>query len=286
MKYFIPLLSVFVFLTIGCTERVPPGYVGMIMTPEGLSQNVLQAGNHSCWGRDRMILVETKEQTRTEQIAVLCADDLNFNFELNIRSRLQATNPKAILELLNRQGANIKWEGSSGVLRVDGLYSTYVRSVAVSIARDAVSKYETTQIRAQRESLSKTISAKLTTALSGTPMEMTLVNTSNFDYPDVITKAVEKKRTREIQIDEERAKQAMVLLQADNRLKLAQKMKVVRTAEAEAESIFNRILSGSLTDRYLRLREIEAKKVLYENVSAGDKVIVTGGGNVSHLVGR
>ena len=93
----------------------------------------------------------------------------------------------------------------------------------------------------------------------------------------MITKAVEKKRRREIEIDEERAKQAKELLMAENRLKLAQKLKVTRTAEAEAEAVFNRILSGSLSDKYLRMREIEAMRILYERVGVGDKVIVSDG---------
>ena len=115
-------------------------------------------------------------------------------------------------------------------------------------------------------------------------MEMMIVTTSNFDYPDVITKAVEKKRKREIEIDEERAKQAMELLRAENRLKLAQRMKIVRVAEAEAESTFNKILSSSLTSKYLKMREIEAIKILYENVKPGDKVIVTNGNSVSPMI--
>jgi len=240
------LLILIAAMLFGCTERVPPGYVGMVMTPSGLTEDVLQPGNHSCFNRDRMVLVETKEQTQAEAIEVLCADDLNFKFALHTRSRLQATNAKAILELFNRQGANIVWDGDVGILTFDKLYATYVRSISVAIAREAVSKYQTTQIRDNRAVITKVITDKLAEALQGTPMEAVLVTTSNFDYPEVITKAVEKKRRREIEIDEVKAKQAKELLMANNRLKLAQKMKAVRVAEAQAASAFNKILNGSL----------------------------------------
>ena len=101
-----------------------------------------------------------------------------------------------------------------------------------------------------------------------------MVVTSNLDYPKVITDAMESKRKREIKIGEERAKQAMELLKADNRLKIAQKMKITRAAEAEAEALYNDIMAKSLTDKYLKLREIETRAILYQSVGVGDKVII------------
>lgn len=83
-----------------------------------------------------------------------------------------------------------------------------------------------------------------------------------------------KKRKREIQIGEEKAKQEVALLEMENRLKLAQKALAVRATEAKAEAIYNKVLGASLTDRYLRLREIESKMSLYQKIGPGDKVIV------------
>jgi regulator of protease activity HflC (stomatin/prohibitin superfamily) len=260
----------------GCTERVPPGYVGMVMQPGGLTGEALAPGNHSCYNRDRMVLIETKEATLTENLSVLCADDLNFKFDLKVRARPRSQDAQGIKDLLNRQGANIQWTGGAGVLKFDYLYNTYVAPEARSIARGIVSKYETTQIRENREAIQGTIHEQLVAALKGTPMQIASVVTSNFDYPPVITEAMEKKRKREIAIGEEEAKQAMELLKATNRLKIAQKMKITRTAEAQAEAAYVKILAGALGEKYLRLRRIEADALLYGRVEAGDKVIVGG----------
>lgn len=113
-----------------------------------------------------------------------------------------------------------------------------------------------------------------------TPMSVNMIATSNFDYPRVITTAMEKKRQREIEIEEEKAKQAVELLKATNRLKIAQKMKITRAAEAEAEAIYMKIVGSSLNSNYLKLRDIEARKVMYDNVAKGDKVIVSGNGAI------
>ena len=270
------IVCVLVLAFIGCTERIPPGYVGMIQTPEGLTGKTLQPGNHSCYGRDRMVLIEMIELATTENMSVLCKDDLNFKFDLKMRTRLKAKDDKGIMTVLQAQGAKINWgKGASlGVLKFDILYNTYVRDVARSITRGIVSKYETIAIRDNREEIENTIWDRVRTSLKETPVEVVLVATSNFDYPDVITKAVEARRTREIQIGEEKAKQAMELLRADNRLKLAQKMKVVRATEAEAEGVYVKIIGDALSPAYLQLRDIEARLKLYEQVQQGDKVIV------------
>lgn len=222
----------------GCTESVSPGYVGMVLEPGGFIGEFLQTGRHSCWGRDLMIILETKEATMTEKLSILCADNLNFRFDLKIRARLKVRNSEQFLKVLNLQGANIWWEKNRGILPFQVLYDTYIKPVARSIARIVVSKYETIQIRDNREAITKAIQSKLTKAMNGTPMEITMVTTSNFDYPDIIIRAFEKKRQREIKIQEERTRQAIKLLQAENRLKIAQKMKVARTAEAEAEAVY------------------------------------------------
>jgi hypothetical protein len=172
------------------------------------------------------------------------------------------------------------------VLGYETLYVNYVRPLAVSTARKTVSAFKTTEIGRNRKKIEETLSQHLTTGLEGTPMELALITTSNFDYPQVITDAVTNTRRREIEISEEEAKQAMELLRADNRMKLAEKMRQVRAAEADAEAAFINRVGKALTDRYLRLREIEAQRALYDNVQAGDKVIVTNGHAVQPMIGK
>jgi regulator of protease activity HflC (stomatin/prohibitin superfamily) len=285
------LFMVFILsiLAIGCNEKVPPGYVGMVMQPAGLAGSVLQPGLHSCWGRDEMVLIETKEVAEKEPLSILCKDDLNFKFDLIVKTRLNSTDPSAIKDLLNRQGSNME----SGVLSVSPLYNTYVRPAARSIARDIVSKYDTTQIRENREEITKAINISLKDALKGTPMALIAAFTSNFDYPDVITKAVERKRKKQIEIDEEKAKQAMKLLQAQNRKEIAEKEKQVRAAEAEAEAAYIAIVGRAITPEYLKRmdvlvkqEQVNANKTLYQKVGQGDKVIVTGTGSAIPIIGK
>ncbi|NIO68550.1 MAG: hypothetical protein GTN71_05755 [Anaerolineae bacterium] len=283
----IMILTLFVFLA-GCTERVPPGYVGMKMTASGLEGKVLQPGNHSCFWRDRLVLISTREKVYTESLSILCKDDLNFKFDLKIRARLKSSDANSVKTLLRQQGQAIRWKKKIGVLSSSVLYKTYVKPAARSIARDVVAKYETTQIRENRAAIQSAIWGKLKEAVKKSPVELTLVAASNFDYPDVITKAVEKKREREIAIGQEKAKQAMKMLQAknkqsvallkmQNRLKIAQMKRKVRMAEAQAENAYEEIRAKGIKDKYLKLRQIENQALLYSKAGKVQILQITGG---------
>jgi len=280
------MLVMAMFFATGCTERVPPGYIGMVMTPSGLTGDVLAPGNHTCYNRDRMVLVEYVEKAFQEPLSILCADDLNFKFDLKIRVMTFADDNKAVMNVLGKQGSQINWgkDATVGVLPFDVLYKTYVSDPARSIARGVVSKYRTTDIRDARDAITKEITEQLVKSVKGTPVKIMLLATSNFDYPKVITDAVEQKRKREIDIETEKAVQAMALLQMENRKILAQKRKHVRAIEAEAEAVYVRIMGKALTSDFLRLRAIERDVTLYENVGPGDKVIVTGNGGITPLI--
>lgn len=286
-----------VVLMVGCTERVPPGYVGMVMTPSGLQSEVLSAGNHSVYGRDRIVLLETKEAINTEKLSILCADDLNFAFDLKIRAMLNLKDSKGIRKVLDRQGSNIAWDGSVGVLGYKSLYTTYVQPSARSIARGVVSRYKTTEIRSKRGVIQTEIAKQLAKALSGTPTILQMVAASNFDYPKVITEAVQRKRQRELQIAEEQAsreielekarnKREIDLQAAKNRREIAEQLKAARVAEAEAEAGYNQVLARSLSSNYLRLRELENQAILYKNAKATQMIITDGKTPFMNMMGR
>lgn len=272
-------------LVTGCTERVPPGFIGMRMTSKGLGSNILAPGNHDVYGRDRLILVESQEPTMSEKLNVLCKDDLNFGFDIKIRSHISIKDVKSLKQTLDRQGANMDWSaGSVGVLKYEHVYNNYVKPAARAVARRVVSKYETTAIREHRAQIDKAIDEQVRKAMEGTPVEITSVLSSNYDYPKVITDAVEAKRKKQIQIEEEDASRAIELAKANNRMLVAQKMKAARAAEGEAEAAYIKITGNALSKQFLALRRIEADLALYERIQAGDKVIVTGSGDVMPMV--
>jgi len=278
MKRWIVVFSIVAAIMVACNpvvmfqEEVPPGYVGMVMQPGGFTGTVLQPGKHTAYGRDKLVIIETRELVSNMPLSILCQDDLNFKFNLALRTRLRATDGKSVTQLLNKQGSLIKWHrGSLGELPFSSVVQTYVSQVADATTRGIVSKYQTMQIRESRQEITKAIHEELSKALEGTPVELMLVALNNFDYPDIITRAMEIKKQREVEIQQEKAEQAKKLLQMENRLKLAQKSKEVRVTEAEAEAASNLILGKSITPQFLEIRRLENQKLLYEQIGPNDK---------------
>lgn len=279
MKWLKLLLVVTILYSlIGCTQEVPIGYIGMVQKRAGLSGEALAPGRHTCWGFGvRMILVEASENIRTEKMQILCDDDLNFGFDLKIRGQIKSTDGESIKNLLNNKGsAAASYQGSSNVkvLGYNALYETYIKPEARSLARGIVSQYKTTEIRGNRKKIDGAIMKDLKESLKGTPVKIIMVASSNYDYPPVITKAMETKREREIAVEQEKANQALKLLQAENRQKMAQKMIIVRAAEGKAEAAYLRQIAPTLSKNYVELRRIETRAPMWEKIGQGDKVIV------------
>ncbi len=280
------LILALLFVFVACTERVPAGFNGMVQLPDGLTGIVLSPGNHKVVGRDRLILWERAEVAKTEKLKILCKDDLNFGFDLKLRGMVSDKDVKAVMYVLDRQGSKIKWNktGDIGILAFDAIYNTYIKDPARSAARRVVSQYATTEIRDKRVEIEKDLKKEILKAIEGTPVKITFIASSNFDYPKVVTDAVESMRKKEIEIGEERAAQAMDLLRMENRLVLAEKAKVVRAAEAEKDAVYVKIMGKALDKQYLELRAIERDIILYEKAAAGATVIVTNGNAVMPII--
>lgn len=256
-----------------CNDVVPAGYVGMVKTTDGITKEVLQPGHHTCYGRDELYLIETLESTETIKLDILCADELNFKFDVKVRSSINYDNADELKSILNKQGSKMK-DGDYKTLEYKTLFKIYVEPIVDATSRATVAKYTTMQISESREKIKKAIFEEVTKNLKGTPMVVTSISLSNFDYPDVVTKAMENKKKREIDIETEKANQALEVLQIKNREIIADLEITVKKKEGQAEATYIRIIQGALNRDYLMLKDIQAKKELYKRVGKGDKVII------------
>jgi hypothetical protein len=269
------------------TERVPFGFVGVKMTSAGVVPGVLNQGSYWVYGRDRLALIELSEHTETEKLAVLCKDDLNF--DLDVKARVQTRRGQDWEALLDKQGPNIVWQTRSvGVLPFKVLYDTYTAPSVRAVTREVVSRYETTDINSHRAEIPKLIRAGLVKKLKGGPMALMSLETSNFDFPKVVTDAVNNAKRREMEIREEKAKNAIAtlrkenklrldILDAENREKVAVKMKNVRKTEAEAEAVYMQIIGRSVTDKYIQVRQVEATIPFWRAAGKNASMVISDG---------
>lgn len=269
------------------TERVPFGYVGIKMTSDGVEPGELNPGNYWIWGRDRLALVELSEHTVNEGMRVLCKDDLNFGVDVKIR--VETKRGQDWEALLDKQGPNIEWQSSDvGVLPFKILYDTYISPAVRASGRLVISQYQTTEINGHRAEIPALIRKDLESKLGNTPMTLTSLETSNFDFPKVVTNAVEQAKKREMEIREEKAKNAIAtlrkenqlrldILDADNRQAVAIKMKTVRKTEAEAEAVYMDVIGRSVTPNYIRIRQVEASIPFWKAAGKNTNTVISDG---------
>ncbi len=244
-------------LATGCSEWVPIAHKGMVLTPEGFKGKVLSQGKHEAWGRDKMILMETKEENYKERLTILCADDLGFGFDVYVR--VTPRKNASFKDVVNRMGFRNREET---LITLDAMYNKFAKPIVRSVSRSVVSKYKTTGIREARETIEVDLAKAITKQLSDTPLILKKVNTSNFKYPPVVTAAVEFKRKTEIEIATEKATQAKRLLKKKNEFLLAKENYKIETLKAKtiADSIL--VIADSLADHpeYLEWHRVQNVK--------------------------
>lgn len=236
-------IALLLVMGVGCTVQVPPGYKGKVLAVDGFKGDTLNPGRHSCWGRDKMVLMEGTEKTFEERLSILCRDDLNFKFDTY--TRVTPRKELSFDDVVSRMGAP-KFDGDVAVVSLEAMYVNFARPIIRSVARGIVSKYSTTDIRENREKIEADLIRVVNEKLMDTPLVVKMINTSNFDYPDVITKSVEQKRSREIEIDEEKAAQKKRLLEAENKLRIEEMNYKIETLKAKTVADSIKVIAGSL----------------------------------------
>jgi hypothetical protein len=221
-----------------------------------------------------MILIDESDTATNEQMSILCKDDLNFKLDLEMRSSIKFSNVEVLRQIIKKQGSKMKWGDGVGYLSYVTIYNTYVKQVARSITRSVVSKYATVSIRDAREEIQETIKTKILEATKNLPVKIDMVVTNNFDYPDIITQAVERKKEQELQIEAERARLEMELNRMDNKLRLANKQEQLLTKQAENDAIRMKILNNIITPEFIALRNAENQQLLIESLDKVDTVIL------------
>jgi regulator of protease activity HflC (stomatin/prohibitin superfamily) len=230
----------------GCNSTVPPGHVGMVRTPQGLHGDILAPGLHSCWGRDHMQLVEVSDKTYRQKMDVLCTDELNFGFSVHILAAVDKTQSKLIKSVFENVTPS-----SEGVVTAKQLYDMYVKPVVDQEARKSVGKYATSELVRNRLKVIQETRQAIKEALKGGIMKVRRVSVTNLDFPDSITKAQEKKATRRVEIQTEKAEQEKRIVIAKNKIKTAQLEYKRRLIEAAMIADANKIIGSSLSQEYL-----------------------------------
>ena len=116
-----------------------------------------------------------------------------------------------------------------------------------------VAKYTIEEFIAKRDQLSKDIYSDLEETFANYGVTLTNVSIIDHDFSDAYEQAVEAKKIAEQQVEEERQKQQKLIVEQENKVKLAELEVEKKKLEAEA----NKIVTDSLSKEILQKQMIE-----------------------------
>ena len=256
MRWFLLVLFA---LCVSCTEPVPAGHIGRTWEASGFTEDLLAPGRFDCWNRCRMYLMETTEQAfEIPQQNILCADNLNFKFSVNILVGPVLGNKAQVKEVFTKLIPSKGEVGKNGAtFTVRQLFEMYIQPVAVEKEHSVVSAYKTSEIVEKRAQIIAEYVAAVREATKDSVLEVKRISVGNFDFPEVVTQAQEAKAKAAVEIETaaNEATKRVAMGQAD--VELAGIRYRQQVIEAQTVADYNKIIGASISPQYLAYKQLE-----------------------------
>ena len=205
------------------------GYQDTLVGPRNFGVSLL---------RNKVINIDMRPNTYTEEFSILANDDLyiSFNFHAVISIR-----PGTVQAVVENYGGE-KW------------YARVVRETFRTYVRDSVQKYDSGDLKSNRELIAKEVTSKLQSYLQNTPFNVSKVVVGNVNYPEIVAKAVEKKLAAQ-----------QLLSEKETQREIARKDAEIRVEEAKGIAEAQKIINSTLTSNYLQHEAINAQLKMAES---------------------
>jgi len=255
MKKLLLCLSLLV-LMVGCTGEVPAGFKGRVQGPSGWNDDILSPGRHTCYGRDVLWMVETRDLTKKAKLDILLQKDkVNFGVEIALTFTL-SNEDNEIRPLFDK----VRPSQGTNNISLEGVYNTYAAPVMESVPKNVVRPYSIEQILESSGDVEKQIATRVIEALKGSPIKVKRVAVTNMDFPDFITQAQERAKNAEVKIKEEQHEMKRRLLAEENKKRIAEIQYQREILEGKTIRDKNKLIGESLIgntgEAFLRWHQI------------------------------
>lgn len=255
----------------GCTEQVPAGYLGKIVSPSGVTPEVYSTGRPTVMFRDELVLVETASQLQPAKISVIMNDrvvdskgvvteriGLVMDFILNIRYRINPSKTTINTMLSDMTLDGVKTIGAKQV------YHKYGNMVVGRVSREVLGSYTPEEVLNNLKSINAKLSKGVAEGLEGSPLIISEVSLGPITLPQVISQRINKNKEVELSEAEKRADQKINLLEKKNLKALATQQASIDLIDAQSLAAQNKVLRQSITPEVLELRRMEIQKMQLE----------------------
>lgn len=263
--------------TIVCIERVPVGYEGVVYSMNGgVQDQTLQQGWHVVSptkkvklftvGNEQLILTKDSRSGSKEDESFRVATSDNASIAISFQMSYRFI-PDKVIDTYK------KFKGMNGEDIVNNRVNTVLKSTVSEITTD----YSLMDLYSGNRS---EINEKITEYLNhkfATQYGLQVIDASIIDvHPDKQLKAAINNRVEAQQkADQARAEQETAKVEAETKLIKAKNAAEIAVTKAQGEADANRVLSESITDELIRMKEAEARvKHGWVTVQGADAVVM------------
>lgn len=252
----------------GCGRVVPPGKTVIILHPNGDSE-IIEKGVYRAWGRAKAYYVDHKLQSFTEDMKVLCADDINM--QVDVKTVLAFDVSGNTIDFIKQKVPAVENPEGYMELSLDRFYKMVIKDVVRGSARNVISPNETDTIRPQRRKLESEIARTVKDRINemNFPVSVSAVLISNIDYPESVKEMRQKIKQAKLRDQELAAEAEAKLAEAQRQVAIETEAAKVRMVKAQAQADENRILTESLTPQFLMWRQFEVLENLADKLGTG-----------------
>ena len=224
---------------IGSNPHTPAGHEGYIYERPrifgkgGFRGEMKGPANYglSLW-RNEVVNVDFRPKTYAESFNILAKDELNVSFRYQSIIKVKDGTVKEVVE---------KYAGKD-------FYKRYIKEPLRAMVRKYVQALKSREIKEKRKEISSLVAKELQAYLKNTPFVMVSSVVGNIDYPEVVTRAVEKKLAAQQLLDEK-----------ETQRKIAKRDAEIRIEEAKGIAEAQQIINTTLTANYLQHEAIRAQ---------------------------
>lgn len=273
MKTFIKTLGLAMLLALAtaCTQQVPVGNVGKIVSPSGVQAGLYGVGRPTVVGRDILVLIETASQYRPAPVKVIMADrvldkkgntttriGLTMDFVVNTRYRINSTEPA-----INAIMGDMTLDGVRSIT-AQQVYFKYGDMVVGRASREVLGQYTPEEILNNLPKINKQLFSAVKAGLDASPLIVSEVSLGPITLTKVISDRIGKNKEVELSEAEKRADQKIDMLEKKNQLALAREQAAIALVDANSLAAQNGVLKKSITPEVLELRRMEIQKLQIE----------------------
>lgn len=282
MKKIIPVILLiaaipFALALFGTAVEIPPAHVGKLSTKNGLQQGIIPPSkirlSNLCITCDNLILAEASDYPMRESLIIYMPKD-QLNLKVDLRGIVTiSSGEENINQIFDRVTAKPTASQRVKSIPLASVYSIYAQPIIREVVRSALTKYSIAQVMENRSQVSAELTKIIRDKLAITPISIKQLGLADVQPPEVIVKAREAAKEREIAIQRAEADKQVKLKEAEAALEVAKKQQQVDLKEAETQVLVNQKLAEGVNQAFVTQRWLKVMDQLSRN-SEGKVIIL------------